>query len=41
MTAESNDPTSREQRLHEVLHAYLEAVYAGRAPDQDQQGENP
>src|SRR5438045_538667 len=30
----STDPTaSREQRLHEVIAAYLEAVEAGAAPD--------
>jgi WD40 repeat protein/tRNA A-37 threonylcarbamoyl transferase component Bud32 len=33
MTAEGNDLAAREQRLHEVLHGYLQAVDAGRAPD--------
>jgi WD40 repeat protein len=36
MTVAPEDSAHREQRLHEVLHAYLQAVDAGQAPDQQQ-----
>jgi predicted Ser/Thr protein kinase len=35
MSRASPEPTSREQRLHQVLAAYLAAVEAGQAPDRD------
>ena len=33
MTAEANDSSAREQRVDEVIAAYLEAVDAGQTPD--------
>jgi hypothetical protein len=33
MTSERQGEANWEQRLQEILHAYLEAVDAGRAPD--------
>ena len=36
MTAEANDSPSQEQRLHEVLEAYLQAVEAGQKPDRQE-----
>jgi serine/threonine protein kinase len=33
MVAEHEDSGPREQRLHEILHAYLQAVDAGQNPD--------
>jgi serine/threonine protein kinase len=35
MSREREDSDSREQRLHEILHSYLQAVDAGQAPDQE------
>jgi hypothetical protein len=36
MPAASGDSTSRQQRLHEILHAYLEAVDGRKNPDQQE-----
>jgi hypothetical protein len=35
MSNQSNQPPSREQRLHEVIAAYLAAIEAGESPDRD------
>lgn len=36
MSREREDSDSREQRLHEILHSYLQAVDGGQAPDQEE-----
>jgi WD40 repeat protein len=36
MAAEDHESASREQKLHEILHAYLQAVDAGQAPDRQE-----
>jgi WD40 repeat protein len=36
MAAAPEESAHREQRLHEILHAYLQAVDAGEAPDQQE-----
>src|SRR5438874_4558915 len=36
MTIEPDDSASREQRLHEILHSFLQAVDAGQAPNQQE-----
>ncbi len=36
MSASPSDPSSREQRLNAILHDYLQAVDAGRAPDKEE-----
>src|SRR5215472_11028941 len=33
MATKSSQPSSREQRLQEILAAYIQAVEAGQAPD--------
>jgi hypothetical protein len=36
MSTTNDGPATKEQRLHEVLHAYLEAADAGQAPDREE-----
>src|SRR5262245_47480480 len=36
MSSRASDPTEREERLHEVLVAYLEAAEAGREPGREE-----
>ena len=36
MTPEANDSPAQEQRLHEILEAYLQAVEAGQKPDRQE-----